>query len=167
MVGDIQSSVKYASHLLTKIEVMKFDGTNNFKIWRCEVMDTLMVSNLEEPEDISEKDWEKMNRMACGVIRSYLTQDIKYHVLYETSARKIWEILPDEEHRSRLHLKRKLYHFQLNRVFSIDEHMNNYTKFLSDLINVNVEIEEEDKAVILLNSLPDEEYETYPKLDQQ
>ena len=34
-----------------------------------------------------------MNRTACGVIRSCLTQDLKYHVMNETSARKIWEIL--------------------------------------------------------------------------
>jgi len=34
-----------------------------------------------------------MNRTACGIIRSCLTQDIKYHVMTETSARKIWEIL--------------------------------------------------------------------------
>ena len=30
-----------------------------------------------------------------------------------------------------------------------------------DLVNVNVKIDEEDKAVILLNSLPDEEFETF------
>ena len=39
--------------------------------------------------------------------------------------------------------------------------MNNYIKFLTDLINVDVKIDEEDKAVILLNSLPDEEYKTF------
>jgi len=39
--------------------------------------------------------------------------------------------------------------------------MNDYIKFLIDLINVDVDIEEEDKALILLNSLPDEEYETF------
>ena len=39
--------------------------------------------------------------------------------------------------------------------------MNNYPKLLADLVNMDVEIEEEDKAVILLNSLPDEEYETF------
>ena len=39
--------------------------------------------------------------------------------------------------------------------------MNNYTKFLADLINVNVVIEEEDKALILLTSLHDKEYETF------
>jgi len=58
-------------------------------------MDALTASNLEDslrlekkPEETSEKDWDKMNRTTCGIVRSYLTQDIKYHVLYETSARK-------------------------------------------------------------------------------
>jgi len=39
--------------------------------------------------------------------------------------------------------------------------MNNYTKLLTDLINVDVKIDKEDKSVILLNSLLDEEYETF------
>ena len=55
----------------------------------------------------------------------------------------------------------RLHHFQLKRGISIDEHMNNYTKFLTDLVNVDVKIEEEDKALILLNSLPEEKYETF------
>ena len=39
--------------------------------------------------------------------------------------------------------------------------MNNYIKLLTDLVNVDVAIKEEDKALILLNSFPDEEYETF------
>jgi len=39
--------------------------------------------------------------------------------------------------------------------------MNNYIKLLTNLINVDVKIDEEDKVMILLNSLPDEEYETF------
>ena len=39
--------------------------------------------------------------------------------------------------------------------------MNNYTKLLTDLVNMDMKIDEEDKAVILLNSLPDEEYKTF------
>jgi len=38
--------------------------------------------------------------------------------------------------------------------------MNNYTRFLTDLVNMDVEIKEEDKVVILLNSLLNEEYDT-------
>ena len=59
-------------------------------------MNALMASNLEntlrlkeKSEDTPEKDWDKINRMACGLIRSCLTQDIKYYVLYKTSAMKI------------------------------------------------------------------------------
>ena len=39
--------------------------------------------------------------------------------------------------------------------------MNNYTKLLADLINVDVVIKEEDKTLIHLNSLLDEECETF------
>jgi len=55
-----------------------------------------------------------------------------------------------------LHLKRKLYHFQLKRGLSIDDHMNNYTKLFANLVNVDIAIEEEDNALILLSSLSDE-----------
>ena len=53
------------------------------------MIDVLTTSNLEDSlclkeklEETFEKDWDKMNRTACGVIRFYLTHDIKYHVLY-------------------------------------------------------------------------------------
>jgi len=39
--------------------------------------------------------------------------------------------------------------------------MNDYIKLLTDLVNVGVDIEEDDKTLILLNSLFDEEYETF------
>ena len=88
-----------------------------------------------------------MNRTICGLIRSYLTQDIKYHVIYKTSAMKMWEILEKKymtkSIRSRMLLKRRLYRFQLKKRLSIAEHMNNYTKLLTNLVNVDVDIEEE------------------------
>jgi len=59
-----------------------------------------------------------------------------------------------------LHLKKRLYRFQLKKEISIGEHMNNYTKILANLANVEEGIKEEDKALILLNSLMDDEYET-------
>ena len=58
-------------------------------------------------------------------------------------------------------MKSRLHGFQLKRGVSIDEHMNNYTKLLIDLVNIDVAIKEEDKTLILLNFLPDDEYETF------
>ena len=81
--------------------MVKFDNKSNFGVWRYEVMDALTASNLEDTlrlekkrETTTEEDWDKMNRTACGLIRSCLTQDIKYLiVLHKTSARQLWEIL--------------------------------------------------------------------------
>ena len=60
-----------------------------------------------------------------------------------------------------MHLKRILYCFQLKRESSISDHINIYMKLLADLTNLDVVIEDEDKALILLNSLPDEGYEIF------
>ena len=63
-----------------RIDVVKFNGTNNFGMWRCEVIDALNASNLEDTlrlekkrSTTTEEEWEKMNRSACGLIRSCLT----------------------------------------------------------------------------------------------
>ena len=59
-------------------------------------MDALTASNLKDTlrlqkkrETTSEGDWDKMNRMVCGLIRSCMIQDIKYYMLYKISARKL------------------------------------------------------------------------------
>ena len=41
-------------HLL-RIDVVKFNGTNNFGMWRCEVKDTLTASNLEDTLRLEKK----------------------------------------------------------------------------------------------------------------
>ena len=44
---------------------------------------------------------------------------------------------------------------------SISDHINNYTKLLANLTNLDVVVDDEDKALILLSSLPDEGYATF------
>jgi len=90
----------------------------------------------------------------------------RYQVLCDDQdfSKKIWEILESkyltESIENHLHLKRRFYIFQLKRGISIGEHMKNYTKLLADLANVDVMIDEEDKALILLSSLPND-YEIF------
>ena len=72
-----------------------------------------------------------MNQTACDVIRYCLEQDLKYDVMNESSAKKIWETLASKyltkSVENRLHLKRRFYRFQLKREFSIGKHINIYT----------------------------------------
>ena len=60
-----------------------------------------------------------------------------------------------------MHLKKRLHRYQLKKGISIGDYMNNYMKLLADLANVDNVIKDEDKALIFLSSLPDEEYETF------
>ena len=66
MAGESLSMVKVTHPM--KIDMVKYDGKNNFMMWRCEVMDALTASNLEntlqleeKPVETSEKDWNRMN----------------------------------------------------------------------------------------------------------
>ena len=47
MAGDSTSTVKSVNPQPLRIDVVKFDGKNNFGMWRCEVMDALTVQILK------------------------------------------------------------------------------------------------------------------------
>ena len=60
-----------------------------------------------------------------------------------------------------LHLKRRHFRFQLKKRIFTGEHIKNYMKLLADLSNVNELIKDEDKMLIMLSSLLNDEYETF------
>ena len=68
-----------------RIDVVKFNGTNNFGMWRCEVIDALTVSKLEDTlrlekkrASTTEEDWDKMNR--SGVWLDQVLSDTRHQV---------------------------------------------------------------------------------------
>lgn len=74
-----------------KFEVEKFDGTDNFGMWQCEVLDLLFregshIALESKPENMSTEDWNFVNRQACGTIRLCLAKEQKYFVMKETLA---------------------------------------------------------------------------------
>ena len=83
----------------------------------------------------------------------------------ETSTKRIWEILESKyltkSIENHLHLKKRLYRFQLKNKISISEYMKNYMKLLTDLANADEVIKDEDNTLILLSYLLNEEYETF------
>ena len=67
MAADNTSMVKFMNPHPLRIDVVKFNSKNNFGMWRCEVMDALTASNLEDTlrlekrhDSTSEEDWDKM-----------------------------------------------------------------------------------------------------------
>ena len=127
-------------------------------------MDVLVQQELDitledKPEGMSNKDWEKINRQAYGTIHLCLAKNQKYFVMREMNAKELWKKLEDKymtkSVENRLYLKKKLFHFQYHACISMSQHLNDYNKILADLQNLEVDISSEDKALLLLNSLPD------------
>ena len=78
--------------------------------------------------------------------------------LSETKAKELWKKLEDKymtkSVKNHLYLKKKLFHFQYRAGISMSKYLNDYNKILADLQNLAVDISSEDKALLLLNSLP-------------
>ena len=55
---------------------------------------------------------------------------------------------------NKLYFKTQLYGLYMNEGITMLEHLNFFNKIISELLPIDVKIDEEDKALILLSSLP-------------
>ena len=114
--------------------------------------------NEKKPAKVDDDKWEEMQAQACATIRLCLTDQIMYHVMDETSPKKIWDKL-EEQFMSKtltrkLYLKRKLYGLKMQEGSDLAEHINVFNQLIADLGKVDVKIDEKGRAIILLCSLP-------------
>jgi len=143
-----------------------FDGTGHFSMWQGEVLDSLFQQGLdiaieeEKPEEVEEKDWSIINRLACETIRSCLSREQKYAVKNETSAHKLWKAL---EHKflkksgqNKLLMKKRLFRFDYQQGSTMNAHIIMFNRLVANLLNLDLKFEDEDLALMLLSSLPDE-----------
>ena len=150
----------------TKFDVEKFDGTYNFGMWQCEVQDVLSQQELDvaleesRPEDVDEKDWTRINRLACGTIRLCLSKELKYPFMRETSASKLWKEMEDKfmnnSIENKLYMRTNFYRFQYKPSTTMNDHITRFDSLVTDLLNLDEKVSDVDKTLILLASLPDE-----------
>ena len=62
MAENSESTMKTVNNHPSKIDVVKFDSTNNFGMRRCKVMVALMASNLEDALLLEEKPKETFTK---------------------------------------------------------------------------------------------------------
>ena len=80
-------------------------------------------------------------------------------VAKEKTTSGLWSKLEDlylkKSVAKRLYMKRRLYTFSMKEGVAINDHLDEFNKLILDLENVNIDLEDEDRALILLSSLPD------------
>ncbi|KAH9684587.1 hypothetical protein KPL70_013604 [Citrus sinensis] len=148
-----------------KIDVEKFDGKINFGMWRREVMDALIQIDLDvvlknKRHLYDEEIWDRMNEKACGQIRSCLSKEVKYLVKDDECAMTLWRTLEEKyllkSPENCLHAMSQVYGFRMKPGVSMHNHVSRFEKLLADLKNLDEDIKDEVKAMILLHSLPEE-----------
>jgi hypothetical protein len=118
-----------------------------------------MSSSLSEikTEKVDDEKWEEMKVQGCATIRLCLSDQIMYHVMEKTSPKKIWNKLASQfmskTLTQKLYLKQKLFGLKMQEGSDLGEHINVFNQLIADLVKVDVKIDDEDRAVILLCSL--------------
>ena len=91
------------------------------------------------------------------IIRLCLGDDVMYHVMDEESPVAIWLKLESrymsKSLTNKLYLKQRLYGLKMVEGSDLSQHINAFNQIISDLKRVDVKFEDEDKALMLLNSL--------------
>ncbi|GKB47608.1 zinc finger, CCHC-type containing protein [Tanacetum coccineum] len=79
-------------------------------------------------------------------------------VTKETTVAGIWTKLTSlymtKSLANRLYLKKKPYTYYISPGTKLGDHIDEFNKFILDLANIDIEIEDEDRALMLLTSLP-------------
>ncbi|KAK4391440.1 Retrovirus-related Pol polyprotein from transposon TNT 1-94 [Sesamum angolense] len=107
---------------------------------------------------MDDEDWEELQQRAAGTICLCLADEIMYHVMNLKSPGEVWKKLEiqfmSKSITNKLYLKQKLYGLKMQEGFNLAQHVNVFNQIFTDLARLKVSIEDEDRAIILLCSLP-------------
>jgi hypothetical protein len=151
---------------IATVGLVKFDGTGNFGLWQRRVKDLLVHQGLvkalygktKKPEKMTDDEWEELDMKAVSTIRLLLADEVMYDVMEENSTAGIWLNLEkrymSKSLTNKLHLKQKLYGFKMTEGADLRQHINTFKQIISDILRIDIKFKDEDKAMMLLTSLP-------------
>ncbi|KAE8692398.1 hypothetical protein F3Y22_tig00110839pilonHSYRG00037 [Hibiscus syriacus] len=149
-----------------KFDIEKFTGKNDFGLWRVKMRALLFQQGIVEalqgptalPTEMPEKERNSILEKAHSAIILSLGDKALREVSRETTAQALWAKLEllymTKSLANRLFLKQRLYSFKMHEEKSITEQIDEFNKIIDDLENIDVKMEDEDKALLLLNSIP-------------
>jgi hypothetical protein len=150
----------------SKWDIEKFTGSNDFGLWKVKMKALLIHHKCVEalkgiaqmPATLSDEEKKDMDEKALSSIILCLGDKVLREVAKETSAAAMWSKLDSlYMTKSLAHkqlLKQQLYFFRMVENKSIGEQLSEFNKIVDDLANIDVNLEDEDKAFHLLCAFP-------------
>ncbi|KAI9162073.1 hypothetical protein LWI28_023521 [Acer negundo] len=107
---------------------------------------------------MSTEKWKVLPEKAMSSIELHLSDEVICNVMEEKSTKETWEKLEKlymgKTLSNKLTLKDQLYGLKMEKGGDVIAHLNNFNWCISDLIQVDVKYGKDDKALLLLRSLP-------------
>jgi len=149
----------------SRFEIEKFNG-QSFELWKLKMEDLLVdreqwiaVDPGTMPTGAVKEEWEKLERKARSTIRLCLADSVLVNVSGEDSAKKLWDKLGNlyqsKSLVNKLFLRKKLYLLRMTDGDSVSEHLNAFNTLVSQLTSVGIALDDDEKCISLLCSLPD------------
>ncbi|KAG6502742.1 hypothetical protein ZIOFF_035029 [Zingiber officinale] len=151
---------------VTRFDIEKFDGKISFSIWRIQMRAVLTQNGLKKtlkgkskkPATMTDEQWEELDEKALSAIQLCLTREVLREVIHETTTAGLWLKLESQymtkSLANKLRLKDRLYSLRMQEGTPIQSHLDEFNSIIIDLENLDIKIEDEDKAVLLIVSLP-------------
>ena len=147
-----------------KVKIEKFDGAD-FGFWKMQIEDYLYQKKLyqpllgKKPDNIMEDDWNLLDRQALGVIRLTLSRNVAFNIVKEKTTAGLMAALSSMYEKpsasNKVHLMRRLFNLRMTEGASVAQHLNELNTITTQLSSVEIEFDDEVRALILLSSLPD------------
>lgn len=153
-------------NISTKYEIAVFDGRNDFSIWRVKMRALLVQQGLFKalkgkevmPETWSDEEKDDVLDRALSAIQLQLADVVLREVADETTPAKLWlkleTLYMTKSLANRLYAKQRLYTLRMAEGTLIQNHLDELNKIIMDLKAMDVKINDEDQALMLLCSLP-------------
>uniref|UniRef100_A0A2N9IT47 Integrase catalytic domain-containing protein n=1 Tax=Fagus sylvatica TaxID=28930 RepID=A0A2N9IT47_FAGSY len=143
--------------------IEKFDGTD-FGYWRMQIEDYLYGKKLhlpllgEKPEDMEDAEWTLLDRQVLGVIRLTLSRTVAHNVVKEKTTAELMTALcgmyEKPSANNKVHLMKKLFNLKMAEGTAVAQHLNEFNTITNQLSSVEIEFDDEIRALIVLASLP-------------
>src|SRR3954464_8670627 len=147
-----------------KYEVPKFDGGTSFSLWEIRMKSSLMLQGLwkavvekfdEDSDEIKKAD---LKEWALSAIFMSVTENVLCEIADEETASGGWKKLEGlyagKNLTNWLYLKKRLYTLRMEEGSVVKGHLDAFNSIIMDLGNVDIKVDSEDQALILLCSLP-------------
>src|SRR5436190_2950206 len=147
-----------------KYEVPKFDGGTSFSLWKIRMKSALTLQGLwkavvekfdEGSDEIKKAD---LKERALSSIFMSVTDNVLREIADEESASGAWKKLEGlyagKNLTNRLYLKKRLYTLRMEEGSAVKGHLDAFNSIIMDLGNIDIKVDSEVQALILLCSLP-------------